>query len=849
MFNFDLPEFSHAEPTTSQYPLLAKSYGCKFVTLTNHLVDSARMCLTLTLHSSIPSQVKENIQITVFIGGLTHDLGKAASGFQQMLRDPDVKYWPPKDGGNRHEILSVAILLLNFSKLPFWEEHQLMFSSVLIAILAHHKAYTDGRVRSYPKTIPSNQWFGQAHFKTMYQELVVNREHLQKHWEEMVDIIKKDKWASQLLGNCIPHKLEIPEFSKASGRIISEFDKFNLSGYKEGYIDSMEFRSQYSENEIEQISIIRALVTVGDHLSSGETFFVPSTPKLSEYPIFHSPKIKMKKFQKACGREGTLMLRAPTGSGKTEAAEYWAQHNQLRDSYLAKLYYCLPYQASLNAMYSRLNNWFQVRPGQLVSLQHSRASSSLYSLISDAEYSNINSSLEQDDGWEALHVKSIDYEKFSDLLFDSDRSKLPVKHVQMVHSIVRLSRELYFPIKVSTPHQLLKAILQGRGWEVDIRDLRESLIIFDEIHAYNPLLTGLIIGMSKLLIDEFNSRIFFMSASFPSFVIELIKTYIGDIPLVNLDPKDVQDAKELNKYRHIVKVVETDILQLIQEDQILSRISKEESTLIICNTVRVAQNVYAWLKSQLTDLDDDQIILFHSRFKLGDRKTKEELISTISDSRQKIVVATQVVEVSLDIDLSFGIFEGAPLDALVQRLGRVNRKGKREIIYANVMITKPAGYSHLIYNEEQTQYSIYLLQQLKEKKFSEHELVGLIDKVYERFPWNDAQKKRFETAVNHPRIRKFRKNQLPGSYRYWIDDVIEDQATKDVILREDRELFIKKKRQSILKANDLIIPLRVGIKELNTQDQTIPAILEKYYSYSMELGLIRNVDDIISKKK
>lgn len=90
--------------------------------------------------------------------------------------------------------------------------------------------------------------------------------------------------------------------------------------------------------------------------------------------------------------------------------------------------------------------------------------------------------------------------------------------------------------------------------------------------------------------------------------------------------------------------------------------------LVVVNTVRQCQE----LAQQLSDLWP---ICYHSPFILKDRKRIEADIqqAEMSVSRSRLVVATQVVEVSLDIDFDWLFSECALADALVQRAGRVNR--------------------------------------------------------------------------------------------------------------------------------------------------------------------------------
>lgn len=128
--------------------------------------------------------------------------------------------------------------------------------------------------------------------------------------------------------------------------------------------------------------------------------------------------------------------------------------------------------------------------------------------------------------------------------------------------------------------------------------------------------------------------------------------------------------------RHIAHKVHeyTEIPQIIQRS-----ISEHHKLLIVCNRVKRAQQLYSELKDIYSNIP---ILLIHSRFK---RKQRQQLEMQLKEQYNNmmdgcIVVATQVVEVSLDISFDVMITECAPLDALIQRFGRINRKRTLETI-------------------------------------------------------------------------------------------------------------------------------------------------------------------------
>lgn len=100
--------------------------------------------------------------------------------------------------------------------------------------------------------------------------------------------------------------------------------------------------------------------------------------------------------------------------------------------------------------------------------------------------------------------------------------------------------------------------------------------------------------------------------------------------------------------------------------------------LVICNTIDKSKEIYAKIK----DKGAKNVLLYNSEYTAMDRDNKEErleLASKLSSGCPFIAVTTQVVEVSLDLDFDVLFTEIAPVDAIVQRIGRVNRKGVKGI--------------------------------------------------------------------------------------------------------------------------------------------------------------------------
>lgn len=125
---------------------------------------------------------------------------------------------------------------------------------------------------------------------------------------------------------------------------------------------------------------------------------------------------------------------------------------------------------------------------------------------------------------------------------------------------------------------------------------------------------------------------------------------------------------------------------------IASAIESNSKVLIVCNQVKRAQKLYEFIEKLYPDVKK---MLVHSRYKRSDRAKLETKLREDFNQLENvpcIVVSTQVVEVSLDISFDIMITECAPIDALTQRFGRINRKRTRDTIghYKPIYVIAPS---------------------------------------------------------------------------------------------------------------------------------------------------------------
>ncbi|MGE4518029.1 MAG: CRISPR-associated helicase Cas3' [Desulfobacteraceae bacterium] len=403
--------------------------------------------------------------------------------------------------------------------------------------------------------------------------------------------------------------------------------------------------------------------------------------------------------QKTCFEtSGSCLLIAPTGSGKTESAIGWLK-KQL-DLGQGRFFYILPYTASINAMHKRLSQNMDntgSNPSEVIGLQHGNISH----YISD----------------------------FFEEGFDKSQN---IERNEKIKKIAAQYKSLIAPVSICTPFQVLKYLYGVKGFEKGLTFLGGAKLVFDEIHAYDVITFAQIIVMIKFLKEKLFCEIMIMTATLPTFMLKELQKAIGSEKVINPDKTLMK-----NLIRHRVKIFEASIFDSL--DMIEDFIEEGKRIIIACNTVKNAQEVFL----QIKDMEicfDAEIVLLHGRFNQHDRNGKER---KIFDEETKILVGTQAIEVSLDIDFDVLITEPAPLDALLQRFGRINRKAQKELSTVYVC-RQPGENDHFIYPEE---IVLRTIKELEKTDVLEEEKTGvMLDNVYPG--WTEKEKDEFENTVN-----------------------------------------------------------------------------------------------------
>ncbi|MBO9312286.1 MAG: CRISPR-associated helicase Cas3' [Chloroflexus sp.] len=583
--------------------LLAKSQQHGGETLAAHTWDV--LCRLADLYRLRPSLLPDRQWHCLYWAAFLHDFGKAAHGFQRRLKGGPP--WP-----HRHEVLSLGFV--DAIAHDFSEEEQRW---LVAAIVSHHRDAAE-IAELYPPGLRKDPLIELCNDlpEQTAQGLLTWLDTCANPWRDQLGI-------GQVVAAITPQPC----------RVNPERVRHWLGEYQR-WVDQLASSHTAKTDRLPGI-LLRGLITTADHLASAHLHSMPAPIRCSWESLFTGKKVYPHQQDSAKQSGRTTFLMAPTGSGKTEAALAWALGDGTQAA--ARIFYVLPYQASMNAMYDRLRHLFG---DQAVGLQHGRAAQALYARFRDGEE------------WSASIARRIQWEKNLNLL-----------HAR--------------PLKVLSPYQLLKALFQLRGFEAMLTDYTQAAFIFDEIHAYEPERLALITGLMRYLRQYLNARFLVMSATFPSLIIDRLTHALGKPAMVQATPDIFARFR-----RHRLHLRDGELIDPGTIREIANCVQDGQQVLVCANTVARAQMLRDLLAQ--AGLKEEQLILLHSRFTYRDRNQIEQTIRDRcahgSGQRAPLaLVATQVVEVSLDIDLDTIYTDPAPLEALLQRFGRVNRRGTKGI--------------------------------------------------------------------------------------------------------------------------------------------------------------------------
>jgi CRISPR-associated helicase Cas3/CRISPR-associated endonuclease Cas3-HD len=618
------------------------------------------------------------------LAGLTHDGGKLADGFQEMVAGRR-RSW-----GQRHEVLSLGFLpsLIPDHELRLW---------VAGTVVTHHRplSHADGRgiTALYGQCRPDE-------LRSEFGPLPAASVPMLEAWFRTAA-----RQAGLPVGEHTDRPLTCEELLADTHRLLRDV------------LDHWQDRVP-ADDGLTAV-LLQGAVTLADHLSSAHRDLSSVQPLDGDFRLrletwFHRQGQELHPHQrKAAAVDGHLLLRSPTGSGKTEAVLLWASRQvtllTAATGGVPRVFYTLPYLASINAMAVRFKTTLSAPDA--VGVAHSRAAS--YHL--------------------AAAIAPED---------DEASPSCRVEAATKAISRAAATRLFYESVRVATPYQLMRAALAGPAHSSVLIDAVNSVFVLDELHAYDPRRLGYLLASARLW-ERLGGRIAVVSATLPDALAELFTTTLNSPPaLVTADGLGLP-------LRHQLRIRDHHLTAPTAIAEIRDRLHRNESVLVVANNVADAIHLYTELAPTVRQLHGDQAaILLHSRFRRCDRSRIEtkirERFGADREANKRtpgLLVATQCVEVSLDLDLDVLFSAAAPMEALLQRFGRVNRLALRAP--ADVIIHRPQwttrrseDFADGIYPRPPVELAWQILHRHDNQAVDETDATGWLNTIYSS-PWGD----------------------------------------------------------------------------------------------------------------
>lgn len=362
---------------------------------------------------------------------------------------------------------------------------------------------------------------------------------------------------------------------------------------------------------------------------------------------------------------GLMIVEAPMGEGKTEAALLAAEILARRFGF-GGVFVALPTMATSNAMFDRVREWAQRLPDAVGSMFLAHGKAALNSSFSELRHKGFASiGVDCGDSGVAAHSWYVG-------------KKGPLANVV-----------------VGTIDQVLRAALKTRHVMLRHLALANKVVIVDEVHAADSYMSTYLARCLEWL-GAYRVPVLLLSATLPPAQrISLVDAYsrgasggnpavaavtAETYPSVTVWPPGVDPAPVPASGRSIEVVSEwiaDDLAGVVAV--VRDALAGGGVAGIVCNTVARAQQMFTAL-SEDPGFAEDELLLVHSRFVASHRAALEARLRAALGPPSKavrpgrfVLVGTQVIEQSLDIDVDLLITDLAPMDLLLQRIGRLHR--------------------------------------------------------------------------------------------------------------------------------------------------------------------------------
>lgn len=713
------------------------------------------------------------VDVLVWLAGM-HDVGKFANSFQSLAPAIQQALNGTTNGvpyNERHDALGKYLLsdtfcdqiesLLRFDEaLPPSRRRRQAVDVLLEAVAGHH-----GRPTTYHRPA--------ALRRTFAEDDVDAARAFMTDWTELVQ--PHPVW-SATTPELFDERLRLGSWALAGWMVLADWlgsnrDFFPFCAEPKGLAEYWQYALERADNAVQRSGVLAPMPRTYAGLGTLFPNFTAASPMQE-----HAQSVALDNGPQL------FVLEDATGSGKTEAALILA--SRLMSNGLANgVYVALPTTATANGMYARMqgayDRFFEGEKPSIVLAHSSRK-------ISDDFQRALRLGREEMPAKEAYdHGEDHRAEAIcAAWLGDSAR------------------KALLAPFGVGTVDQVLLGVLPTSHQSLRLIGMARKVLIIDEVHGYDVYMTRLLCTLLKFHAAQGGSAIL-LSATLPArtrkaFISAFARgldeecaptteqafplaTHFGAGGLREVSELGESGARVREQTSHAVGV------ELIHEfdravDHLVAAAASGRCGCWIRNTVDEAVLAHEAVASRLEDRS--RAILFHARFALGHRHDIEEQVlrrfgknSTAESRAGYIVIATQVIEQSLDLDFDHMVTDLAPIDLVVQRAGRLQRhdRGPRDAARLYVLGPDPAG------NIESDWYSAFF--EKAQWVYRDHAILWLTADLLEELGQiaipQDAR--RLIEGVYGEHAREFPATLLASNDEAWAQEMV-DSATADFAL-------------------------------------------------------------------
>lgn len=643
------------------HKLLAKSLisGRSPLTLEQHLKDTENAVIAIFKYRILNNwcrffkiQNPDNFLIHLRIAALFHDIGKANQEFDSLIKGKK------RDQALRHEWISA--LILHLPNMRQWlKPSQLDLDIITASVLCHHLQASPSQ-RGFVKP------FGRS--RTLAQEVKL---YLQDPQIEV--ILKRIGELAKVAGiPLLPDRWNTsnPLWESVYNSVIDAADNLDyeitddpqrrglLLAVKSGLIVADSVASGIFR--IEGSNAITAWVSENLHRTAITPEEIENKilqPRYRQITQKTGKPFSLKKFQeKAPELDKRLLLMSGCGTGKTIFAYKW-QQGVVKKIEVGRVIFLYPTRGTATEGFKDYVSWCPETDGSLLT------------------------------GTASYELKAM-LENPSESTKDKDFTTN-----ERLYALGFWSKRFFS----ATVDQFLSFLNHNYAGLVLLPVLVDSVLVIDEIHSFSSKMFESLLSF----LEHFDIPVLCMTATLSSSRkkaltsdLESRKNGLGLCVFPTEDRRELEELEKAeNRSRYKISLSSEDTA--IQEA--INAFEQGKRVLWVVNTIDRCRQKAKEIEQKLGT--NTEVLIYHSRFRLKDRKDKHQKTVNAFQSRKQGVIAitTQVCEMSLDLDADTLVTEVAPISSMVQRFGRSNRHGL--IDYSQIWIYEPPDIKP--YNKEE----------------------------------------------------------------------------------------------------------------------------------------------------